>query len=125
MAHATELNTSPAVVDRGHFGMQMEGVMLAGLFAVCFVWMHLSSGAELTSVRILVTFFSGLIVVPLLTGLPIVFVRRMMMDLIRSQPTVKAFATFSHLGLYALQGVLVWVVTREGYNWAISTVPAS
>jgi hypothetical protein len=124
MAQATDLNTSTPMADRSQFAMQIEGLTIAGLYVFCFGWLHLNSGVEFVSVRVLVSFLVGLIAVPLVTGFPIVFVRRTMMNVIRSQPNIAAFATFSHVALYALQGVLVWVVTREGYDWAFANVPA-
>jgi hypothetical protein len=124
MAQATDLNTTTPMADRSHFGMQMEGLAIAGLYALFFGWMHLRSGVEFVSVRVLATFFAGLIVVPLVTGLPVVYLRRAMLKMIRQQPSVAAFATFAHTALYALQGLLVFVVTREGYAWAFMNVPA-
>ena len=124
MAQAADLNTSTPMSGRRQFAMQMEGLTIAGLYVLCFGWMHLNGGVEFLSVRVLATFFAGLVAVPLLTGLPVVFVRRMLMNAIRSQPSVAAFATFAHLALYALQSLLVFVVTREAYGWVFSTVPA-
>jgi hypothetical protein len=123
MAQATDLNTSTPMADRSQLAMQMEGLTIATLYVLCFGWLHLHSGVEFLSVRVFVSFFAGLIAVPLVTGFPIVFIRRTMMNAIRSQPSIAAFATFAHLALYALQGILVWVVTREGYDWAFTNVP--
>jgi hypothetical protein len=114
------MNSSTPMPDRRSVAMQMEGLVIAGLYVLSFVWVHLGSRTEFLSVRVLVVFFAGLILVPIVTGLPIVFVRRLVMNVLRAQPHVAAFTTFANLALYALQGLLVWVVTREAYHWVMA-----
>ena len=122
MAHATDMNTSTPMPDRKHVAMQLEGLVIAALYVFSFVWVHLGSQTEFLSIRILVAFFAGLILVPIVTGVPIVFVRRLMLNVLRSQQNVAAFTTFANVALYALQGLLVWVVTREAYHWAMANL---
>jgi hypothetical protein len=122
MAQATDMNSATPMPDRSRVGMQVEGLAIAGLYALSFVWIHLGSQTEFLSIRVLVAFFAGLILVPIVTGLPIMFVRRAMMGVLRSQQNVAAFATFANVALYALQGLLVWVVTREAYHWAMANL---
>ena len=118
MAHATELNTSTPMPSASSFRAKMEGMMTAALYAVFFLWIHLGSmTTELISARVLAVFFGGLIVVPLVTGLPLAWLRRLIHDALQKQSSVAAFLPFAQFALYALQGVAVWVVTREAYAW--------
>jgi len=123
MAQATDLNTMTPLPDASGFRMQMEGLSIAVLYVACFGWVHLGAPVEFMSVRVLAVFLSGLIVIPLLTGLPIVFLRRMMMGAIKTKSSVSAFAPFARFALYGLQALLIWVATREAYTWIFTESP--
>ena len=117
MAHTTDMNTTTPMPTTKSFRLQMEGMATAMLYAVCFGWIHLGSGSELVNTKVLAVFLVGLIVVPLLTALPMLMVRRLLIGGLQKQPSVAAFSPFASFALYALQGILVWVATREAYAW--------
>jgi hypothetical protein len=123
MAHASDMNTATPMPTESGARMQIEGLSIAMVYAVCFGWVHLGSGVELLSVRVLAIFFSGLIAIPLLTGLPFVLLRKLVMSGIKAQSSVAAFVPFAYFALYALHGLLVWVVTREAYTWYFEMSP--
>jgi hypothetical protein len=64
---------------------------------------------------VLAVFLVGLMVVPLVAALPMFMLRRMLVDVLGKRPSVAAFFPFARFALYALQGVMVWVATREAY----------
>jgi hypothetical protein len=117
MAQSIEMNTTTPIPSVKNFRLQLEGMTTAAVYIVCFGWIHLGSGAELISPKVLSLFFVGLIVVPLIATLPMVLLRRGLAALLRKQPHVAAFLPFARFALYALQGILVWVATREAYAW--------
>jgi hypothetical protein len=104
----------------------MEGLATAVLYAFCFVWIHVGSQTtqtEFLSAKVLAVFFVGLIVIPLLTCLPLAFVRQGIFGTLQRQASIAAFLPFATLALYALQAIVVWVVTREAYAWIFSAAP--
>ena len=103
--------------DASSFRLQMEGLSTAGLYLLCFGWTHFGSATELMTPKVLAVFFAGLIAVPLLTGLPLALLRRSLVDMLRRQSSIAAFLPFTQLALYALQGILIWIATREAYVW--------
>ena len=117
MAEAAEIDTTTEMPDASSFRLQMEGMTTAAVYIFCFGWIHLGSGAELISTRALSVFLVGLIVIPLIAALPMVLLRRLLVELLQKQPNVAAFLPFARFALYALQGVIVWVATREAYVW--------
>ena len=117
MAQSTEMNTSAPMPSHTSFRLQMEGMVSAMIYALCFSWFHLDSGGELVNTRILTVFLIGLIVVPALSAMPMVLLRRMLLPLLEKQSGVVAFMPFTRFALYALQGIVVWVATREAYAW--------
>ena len=117
MAQAADFKTTTEVPSAGSFRLQMEGLSTAGLYLLCFGWTHLGSATELVTPKILAVFFAGLIVVPLLTGLPLALLRRSLGELLQKRSSIAAFLPFAQLALYALQGILVWVATHEAYLW--------
>jgi hypothetical protein len=117
MAQAAEFNTSTQMPSASSFRLQMEGLATAGLYLVCFGWTHLGSTTEWMTPKVLAVFFAGLIVIPLLTGLPLALVRRLLVGILHKRSRIAAFLPFAQLALYALQGILVWVATHEAYVW--------
>ena len=117
MAQAAEINTSTEMPSASSFRLQMEGLATAGLYLLCFGWTHLGSSTELVTPRVLAVFFAGLIVVPLITGLPLALLRRSLVGILQKRSRIAAFLPFAQLALYALQGILVWVATHEAYVW--------
>ncbi len=117
MAQATEFNTTTEMPSTSSFRLQMEGLTTAGLYLFCFGWTHLGATTELVTPKVLAVFFAGLIVIPLLTGLPLALLRRSLVDILQKRSSIAAFLPFAQLALYALQGILVWVATHEAYVW--------
>lgn len=120
MAHATEMNASAPRPD--HFRLQMEGLAIAVLYVVFFFWIHLGSGSERVDTRLLAVFFSGLIVIPLLVGMPLVLLRRVISGALPAHSSAAALLPFARLALYGLMSLFVWVVTREAYAWIFERV---
>ena len=118
MAPSIEMNTTTPMRSAKSFRLQIEGMTTAAVYIFCFGWIHLGSGAEMISTRALSVFLVGLIVIPLIAALPMVLLRRLLVELLQKQPNVAAFLPFARFALYALQGVIVWVATREAYAWA-------
>ena len=118
MAPSIEMKTTAAMPSAKNFRLQLEGMTTAAVYVFSFGWIHLGSGAELITTKALALFLVGLIVVPLIAALPMVLLRRLLVDLLRKQPNVGAFLPFTRFALYALQGVMVWVATSEAYTWA-------
>jgi hypothetical protein len=122
MAQATEMNTTPPVPSAGNVRLQLEGMLVAALYVLFFAWIHLGAATEFLSAKVLAVFFGGLIVIPLVTGLPLVWLRRIGIDGVEKRSSsIAAFLPFARLALYALQVVVVWVVTREAYAWVFSS----
>ncbi len=117
MAQAAEFNTTTEMPSASSFRLQMEGLTTAGLYLFCFGWTHLGATTELVTPKVLAVFFAGLIVIPLLTGLPLALLRRSLVDILQKRSSIAAFLPFAQLALYALQGILVWVATHEAYVW--------
>ncbi len=115
MAQATDMNVTTPMPDAKTFGMQMEGLASAGIYVLCFGWIHFVSGSAVISANALAVFLVGLILVPLVAALPVFLLRRVLLGGLSRQPSVAAFLPFARFALYALQGVLVWVATREAY----------
>jgi len=120
MAQATDMNAATPMRDDKTFGMQIEGFASDAVYILCFGWVHLASGHALISANLLAVFLVGLIVVPLVAALPMFMLRRVVVEVLGKQPSVAAFLPFSRFYLYALQGVLVWVATREAYALVFS-----
>jgi hypothetical protein len=117
MAQIADMNTTAPMRSTRSFLMQLEGIVTAAVYVACFGWIHLGSGRELINANVLMVFLVGLIVIPLLTALPMLLLRRLLVTGLQKQPSVAAFLPFARFALYALQGVLVWVATREAYSW--------
>jgi uncharacterized membrane-anchored protein len=115
MAQATDMNAATPMPDEQTFSMQMEGFASAAVYMLCFGWFHLGSDNALISANLLAVFLVGLIVVPLVAALPMFLLRRVLINVLGKQSSVAAFLPFARFALYALQGVLVWVATREAY----------
>ncbi len=122
MSQATDLNSTP-MPSPGTVRLQIEGLATALLYVACFGWFHLGAGTEFVSTKVLAVFFAGLIVIPLVTGLPLAMLRRAITEGIAKPTSVAAFLPFAHFALYALQGILVWVATREAYAWVFFRSP--
>ena len=123
MAQATEMNSASPLPSSRSFRSQMEGLTTAVLYALCFAWIHLGSRTELLSAKVLAVFFLGLIVIPLMTCLPLAFLRRGIFGTLQRQASIAAFLPFATFALYALQGIVVWVVTREAHAWIFPAPP--
>ena len=115
MTQATDMNATTPMPDEKTFGMQMEGMASAVVYILCFGWIHAASGGDLISANVLAVFLVGLMVVPLVAALPMFLLRRMLVNVLGRRPSVAAFLPFARFALYALQGVMVWVATREAY----------
>ena len=119
MAETTHLNPNTPIPSIGSFRLQMEGLATAAVYVAAFAWFHLASGTPLLTANVLVVFLVGLIFLPLMAAMPMVLVRHIIIDnLQQKQPTIAAVLPFARFALYALQGVFVWVATREAYAWA-------
>ncbi len=123
MAQATEMNVATPMPDGKTFGMQMEGLASAIVCILCFAWIHLASGNALIAVKVLAVFHVGLIVVPLIAALPMYLLRRVLVGMLGRRPRVAAFLPFARFALYALQGLVVWVATREAYALVFAGSP--
>lgn len=120
MADTTHLNPDVPMPTGASFRLQMEGMATAAVYVASFAWFHLGSGAILVSANVLAIFLVGLIVLPLMAAMPIVLLRHLVIDNFhKKQPAVAAFLPFARFALYALQGVFVWVATREAYAWVL------
>jgi hypothetical protein len=115
MAQATDMNAATPMSSEKSFGMQMEGYASAGVYILCFGWIHFASEDALITANVLAVFLVGLMVVPLVAALPMFMLRRMVVGVLGKRASVAAFLPFARFALYALQGVLVWVATREAY----------
>ncbi len=124
MAQSTEMNTAAPLPTPGTFRLQMEGLAAAAVYGACFVWFHLQSGGEIIDTRILATFLVGLIVVPAAAAFPLLVLRRALLPMLEKQSSIAAFMPFTRFALYALQGLVVWVATREAYAWFLGTPAA-
>ena len=123
MAGATELNGPTATGST--FRAQMDGLATALIYVLCFGYMHLGSGVEFLNTTVLAVFFAGLIIVPLLVCLPVVPVRRALSMALEQQSGIAAFVPLAGMALYALQAILIWVITREAYTWVFTAPPAA
>lgn len=123
MAGATELNGSTATGST--FRAQMDGLATALIYVFCFGYTHLGSGVEFVSTTVLAVFFAGLIIVPLLVCLPVVPVRRALSKALDHKSGIAAFVPLAGFALYALQAILIWVITREAYAWVFTAPPAA
>jgi hypothetical protein len=120
MAETTHLNPDTPMPTGASFRLQMEGMATAGVYVGSFGWFHLASGMQLVTANVLTVFLIGLISLPLLAAMPIVLLRHLVIDnLQEKQPKVAAFLPFARFALYALQGVFVWVATREAHAWVV------
>jgi len=125
---ATEMNESTPMPDKGHFGLQMEGLATAVLYLVCFGYSHLAAtGAGSTQAfmdtKVLAIMLGGLIAIPVVTALPMVGLRRILATVLPPDSAVGATLPFAQFALYGLQCLLVWVVTREAYAWIFAPAP--
>jgi hypothetical protein len=125
MAHATEMNSAHPMPSAGSFRAQMEGMVTAALYILFFGWIHLGATTELVSARVLAVFFGGLIVIPLVTGLPLGWLRHLVADGLERRSSIAAFLPFARFALYALQAIVVWVATREAYAWIFTAAAAN
>jgi hypothetical protein len=121
MADTTNLNPDLPMPTPASFRLQMEGLATAGVYVASFGFFHLSSGNTLVNANVLGVFLIGLLVVPLVAAMPAALLRHFVVDLLQQkQPSVAAFLPFARFALYALQGLLVWVATREAYAWVVA-----
>ena len=116
MAQSTEMNTAAPMPTPATSRLQMEGLASAAVYVACFGWFHLQSGGPLLDSRILAIFLIGLILVPALAALPLLALRRAVVPMLETRPRVAAFMPFTRFALYALQGLVVWIATREAYT---------
>ena len=118
MADTTQLNPDLPMPTTASFRLQMEGLATAAIYVVSFGFFHLASGRPLVTANVMGVFLIGLMVVPLVAAMPTALLRHFVVDMLqRNQPSVAAFLPFARFALYALQGLLVWVATREAYVW--------
>ena len=125
---ATDMNDATPLPDRSTFGLQMEGLATALLYAIAFSWFHLEAvaagtTATLISTKALAVGLVGLIVIPLVVALPMVGLRRALVGAIPKGSAIAASLPFAQVALYGLQCLLVWVVTREAYALLFTAAP--
>ncbi|MAG32234.1 MAG: hypothetical protein CL908_15230 [Deltaproteobacteria bacterium] len=119
---ATEMNATTPMPNKRSFGLQIEGLMAALLYLICFGWTHLAAvgtGATQTllSAKLLAVFLAGMIAIPLVTLLPLVGLRRVLAGVLSRGSAIGAAAPLAQVALYGLQCLLLWIITREVYAW--------
>lgn len=100
--------------------MQMEGMATAVLYTVFFALVHLGAHFDVGMTKLLAVFFAGLLFVPLLVALPLTLLRGALAQGLARQENLASFLPFARFALYALQGLALWVITREAYHWAFA-----
>jgi hypothetical protein len=98
--------------------LQLEGLGIAGFYALSFLWVHLTSGLPLLGIPVVVCFLVGLVAVPVVVGLPVVLLRRALVPGEAPGP-LAAIAPLAPFACYGLQMVLVYLATSHAYRFAM------